>query len=595
MAGDIFESTLNQIDATTYPVLSRYGRLMGQDGTLPVIGRDAELKELRANLARPLVGNVLLLGDAGVGKTAIVESYATFIAPKKKKYVYEIDLIAMAERGADSFNALLKNLVDEVQRLDHESSYDYILFMDETHSLPKLGATDAIKPVLARGAVRIIGATTYEEYVTYIKPNQALDRRFQQLVIDAPDKRTIVKILRQILNRKAPTVTHSVSDGLLFKIVDYGKYQPAMSQPNKSIDLLDAMIGDHIEFNTPLNKALLNEKLSRKTGVQADWDVDIDTVIKNAKHRVRGQDVAIDLIRDNLEIATAGLQDPTRPMGSFLFVGSTGVGKTELVKSLASSLFGTEDAMIRFDMSEYQTIESVPLFQERVSNALLQRPYTILLLDEMEKGHPGTRDLLLQILDDGRLSDQYGRQISALNAYIVMTSNLGVDTITDAASNDADVRQYQRLLFSELALQLRPEFLGRISAIVPFTSLSPKTLVSITRIHMAKLQKMLKSKGVQLAFESEKSSFIDVFYNETVTTYRLFDYLVRDNVSKDPNQGGGRALNNRINAEVIAPIASLLNRDPSVSVISIGVSGKMVSDDLFDSRGNAHVVVRKIK
>lgn len=590
-----------QIDVSKYPVLARFSHEMGLDAS-PVEGREVEMGQLRADLSRPVISNAMLLAGAGTGKTALVESYAANYT-SSNEHVLELDVVAMAENGRDQFNASLKRAMDEVQKLQHMDQVQLDIFVDEFHVVPMNGGTDAIKPILARSGrlgIRFIAATTNEEYFDYIKPNQALDQRMQPIKLSEPSDQLMLKILRSTINYYAPDMNGLFTDHLLKKVIEYGKYQPAMFQPRKSILYIDAMIGNYRTFGTKPSVPHLNAVLAEMTGIQADWKADIDRTVEILKSRVKGQDTAINIMRDSLNVSVAGLNDPSKPMGSYLFAGTTGTGKTELSRTLAKALFGTERAMQRYDMSEYQTQDSVQVFQDRITTGLTSQPYTILLFDELEKAHPGVRNLLLQLLDDGRMTDKYGRQISGLNAYIIMTTNLGASTLADVANKDADAREYEELLFSELSITLKPEFLGRLSAIVPFQPLSNKTLVEIAELRFKELNRRIYQKyGIQLRLSPKKQELGDGYRQEIFEANRVLAYIVTDKVVRNANNGGGRAVSRRIEQEVASAVSDFVNKHPrphlKYDYLVLEVSGKMVLDDMYDSEGSAHLVVRPHK
>lgn len=587
-----------KIDGKLFPLLARFGNEMGLGKVISVDNREDKIRELRSAMARPVIANAMLLGEAGTGKTAIVEYFANKYT-SEDEHVIELDVVTMAQNGRDQFNAFLKRTMDEVIALQETIHKVLYIFIDEFHVVAMNGGTDAIKPILARSGimgVHMIVATTDDEYFDYIKPNPALDQRLQPIKLNEPSDEEMLPILRNTVAFYEPEIQDLFPDNILKQIIAFGKYQPDMFQPRKSILFIDALIGDYRALGVKPTMAHLNERLTSATGIHADWDVDVDKVVRGLAKRVKGQDAALEIMRDSLNVAVANIQDPTKPMGSYLFAGTTGTGKTELVKALAVGLFGTERALQRYDMSEYQTQASVEVFQERVTTGLTKRPYTILLFDELEKAHDGVRNLLLQLLDDGRMSNKYGRQISGLNAYVIMTTNLGASVLADVANKDADVREYRDLLFSDLAISLSPEFLGRLTEIVPFQPLSNKILTDIAMMRIKELNQRIYCKhGVRLQLVNETYELPDGFLQTSFTVNKVLAYLVADRVKKDANNGGGRAVARRIESEVASVVAAFLNKHPnaykSFDYISLSVEGKMVLDDRFDAEGSAHIKV----
>lgn len=586
------------IDAEKYPLLSQFAEEKGTHDTPKVQNREAELSDLKANLARPIVSNTLLLAGPGTGKTALVEWY-TVSDTAEDEHVLELDVQAMSEKGEDQFTANLKKSMDEVMALQKDTNIRLIIFIDEFHVVAIKGGTDAIKPILARSGqlgIRFVGATTDEEYFDYIKPNQALDQRLQPLKLSEPSNADMLPILQNTVMFHAPELKSLFTDRILKRIIEYGKYQPAMFQPRKSILFVDALIGKYRGLGIKPSTSVINEHLYSITGVKADWKTDIDQVVKKLEAKVKGQDDAIARMKDSLNVSVAGLQDPSKPMASFLFAGTTGTGKTELTRTLASALFGTERSMQRFDMSEYQTQDSVQVFQDRITRGLTQQPYTILLFDELEKAHSGVRNLLLQLLDDGRMSDRYGRQISGLNSYIIMTTNLGATVLKDIADNEGDVNEYKKLLFSELAVTLKPEFLGRLTEIVPFKPLGNQTLTQIADLRIKELSNRIYRKfGVIIKLSSQTIDIPDGYETRNFTVNKVLAYIVADKVVRNANSGGGRAVARRIESEVASQIATFLNKTPHVhktyDYLTLSIHGKMVIEDAFDKNGSAGIKV----
>ena len=591
-----------RIDSSRYPVVAQFSREMGLTKSVPVQGRDAELKELILNLHRPVISSPMLLAQPGTGKTALVEFYAQYHT-QDNEHVLELDVVSMAEHGRDRFNALLKRAMDEIIKLQQEIHQILNVFIDEVHVVVQNGGTDAIKPILARSGqmgIRLIVATTDEEYFDYIKPNLALDQRLQPIKMSEPSDEEMLPILRNTVKFNAPEMNEMFSDALLKKAIEYGRYQPSTYQPRKSILYIDRLIGKYRAFGEKPTMAGLNDVLESATGIRVDWKVDIDRLVTNVKKKVKGQDAALKTMSDSLNISVAGLNDPGKPMGSYLFVGSSGTGKTELSRTLAKELFGSEKAMQRFDMSEYQTDESVVTFQDRVTTALISRPYTILLLDEFEKANTGVRNLMLQLLDDGRMSDRYGRQISGLNAYIIMTSNLGAETLKNIAENDGDVSDYTKLLMSDLQINLSPEFLGRLSAVVPFQPLGNGTLAEIAEIRFKDLDRRIYTKyGIRLVLKKEDYELPDGYSQGTVTVNKVLAYIVANGVERSSNNGGGRLIARRIEQEVAAVVSEYINKHPnpkeSILGLQVSVTGKMILDDRYDSEGSARLQVSPIK
>lgn len=561
MTNDLENKNIPSYNGISY--MDLYTDEMGLDSGYNVIGRKNELISLDANMLRSRMNSILLLAPAGAGKTAVVESWARH--RKDDIRTFSVDLVAMGGQGENKFAERIKALIDEVVELSKTSDKEICLFIDEVHMLgmPNYAVgLESLKPAMARGQIKLIGATTDEEYVLWIQPNQALNQRFQRFDIPEPSSTIVRKILLDMWQKELSKLEPNME--LLDTIIDYGRFFPADAQPRKSIKMLDDMIGWHRSQGLDVNEKLLDNRVYATAGINPKWKVDINHLIESIYARVKGQDHAVQQLEGSLNIAVAGLSNPKRPMGTFLFTGSTGTGKTETAKSMAQGLFGTEDALIRFDMSEFQTLQSVDTFRFRIADAIQKRPYAIVLLDEIEKAHPGVIDLLLQITDDGRLTDRYGRQVTFRNAYIIMTTNVGHEVYQEAHEQSEDVTTMVGLIQTALQKKFRPEMLGRIDAIVPFKPLNKEVRDIIGMTRLREFAELLSTKNIQIRL-----------------TQKALRYLTREEVSRDTTSGGGRDLNRRIKNKLYVPVAKLLNEPDgdNVAEILIDVFGEMATDN----------------
>ncbi|WP_338231533.1 ATP-dependent Clp protease ATP-binding subunit [Companilactobacillus muriivasis] len=596
-------------------MLEKLGRNLTQeakDGLLdPVIGRDKEIQETAEVLSRRTKNNPILVGDAGVGKTAVVEGLAQAIVkgnvPEaiKDKQIISIDLSAL-EAGTQyrgSFEENIQNLLKEVKKAGN-----VVLFFDEIHQIIGAGSSgsdsgskglaDIIKPALSRGEISVIGATTQDEYRNTIMKDAALARRFNDVTINEPSKESTVAILQGL--RKAYEEHHHVKlpDGVLKAAVDYSvQYIPQRSLPDKAIDLID-MTAAHLaaknpvtdkvslekdlkqaekdkdaaaakedyekaaslkqkieDIQTKLNKddtatdvpvATINdiaESVQRLTGVPVSQmgasDIErLKTMGKRLKDKVIGQDEAVDMVVRAIRRNRAGFDEGNRPIGSFLFVGPTGVGKTELVKQLAQDMFGSKDSIIRLDMSEYSDLTAVSKLigtsagyvgYEDNGNTLTEKvrrnPYSIVLLDEIEKANPQVLTLLLQVMDDGRLTDGQGNVVDFKNTIIIATSNAGF------GHGNKDEK-----LMDKLAPYFTPEFLNRFNGIVEFTHLSKDDLNQIVELMLNDVNRNLAKKGITLEVTPEaKEWLIDEGYDEAMGARplrRVIEQQIRDKVAE---------------------------------------------------------------
>ena len=587
-----------------------------RDGLLdPVIGRENEIQETAEILSRRTKNNAILVGDAGVGKTAVVEGLAQAIVAGKvpetiqDKEIYSIDLSSL-EAGTQyrgSFEENIKQLVEEVK-----AAGNIILFFDEIHQILGTGATggedggkglaDIIKPALSRGELSVIGATTQDEYRNTILKNAALARRFNDVVINEPTAADALRILQGVKELYEKHHHVVLPDDVLKAAVDYSiQYIPQRTLPDKAIDLIDMTAAHLAAKNSPTDVETLDQRLKKleaakeaaikaedftkaadikksieeikqkikKTDQKEKITATIDDVAqsverltgipvsdmgandierlknldKRLKSKVIGQDEAVEMVARAIRRNRAGFSEGDQPIGSFLFVGPTGVGKTELAKQLALDMFGNENAIIRLDMSEYADRTAVSKLigtsagyvgYEDNANTLTERvrrnPYSIVLLDEIEKAHPQVLTLLLQVMDDGRLTDGQGNVINFKNTIIIATSNAGFGN--EALSGD---KQRDQSLMDKLAPFFRPEFLNRFNGIVEFSHLTKQDLSQIVDLMLADVQKTLAKKSIKLEVtKAAKDWLMEQGYDEAMGARplrRVIERQIRDKVT----------------------------------------------------------------
>lgn len=601
-------------------ILAKLGRNLTQEareGKLdPVIGRNKEIQETAEILARRTKNNPVLVGDAGVGKTAVVEGLAQAIvngdvpASIKNKEIISIDISGL-EAGTQyrgSFEENIQNLIKEVK-----DRGNVILFFDEIHQIlgaggmggdnGSKGLADILKPALSRGEITVIGATTQDEYRNTIMKNAALARRFNQVTVNAPSPEDTFKILQGIRNLYEKHHNVVLPDNVLKAAVDYSiQYIPQRSLPDKAIDLID-MTAAHLAAKHPVTdvkelenqikdekekqqaaadkedyEAALNAKtkieelqkkidnhsesqkvtatvndvaeaVERLTGIPVSKmgasDIErLKEIGKRLKGKVIGQDEAVNAVARAIRRNRAGFDEGNRPIGSFLFVGPTGVGKTELAKQLALDMFGSKDAIIRLDMSEYSDRTAVSKLigttagyvgYDDNSNTLTERvrrnPYSIILLDEIEKADPQVITLLLQVLDDGRLTDGQGNTIDFKNTVIIATSNAGFgneDLMGKDEKEDKDIMK-------KIAPYFRPEFLNRFNAVIEFSHLTKEDLKEIVDLMLDEVNKTLAKKGIDLVVtDAAKDYLIEQGYDEAMGARplrRVIEQQIRDKVT----------------------------------------------------------------
>lgn len=600
-------------------VLAKLGRNLtaeAREGKLdPVIGRNKEIQETSEILSRRTKNNPVLVGDAGVGKTAVVEGLAQAIvngdvpAAIKNKEIISIDISGL-EAGTQyrgSFEENVQNLVNEVKEAGN-----IILFFDEIHQILGAGSTggdsgskglaDILKPALSRGELTVIGATTQDEYRNTILKNAALARRFNEVKVNAPSAENTFKILQGIRDLYQQHHNVILPDEVLKAAVDYSvQYIPQRSLPDKAIDLVDVTAA-HLAAQHPVTdvhavereietekdkqekaveaedfEAALNyktriaelekkienhtedmkvtasvndvaESVERMTGIPVSQmgASDIER-LKDMAHRLQdkviGQDKAVEAVARAIRRNRAGFDEGNRPIGSFLFVGSTGVGKTELAKQLALDMFGTQDAIIRLDMSEYSDRTAVSKLigttagyvgYDDNSNTLTERvrrnPYSIILLDEIEKADPQVITLLLQVLDDGRLTDGQGNTVNFKNTVIIATSNAGFGYEANL-TEDADKPE----LMDRLKPFFRPEFLNRFNAVIEFSQLTKEDLSKIVDLMLAEVNQTLAKKDIDLVVSQAAKDYItEEGYDEVMGVRplrRVVEQEIRDKVT----------------------------------------------------------------
>lgn len=518
----------------------------------PLIGREAELDAMIQILGKKMKNNPLLLGEPGVGKSALAEGLAMRVASRDvppsllgaQIYALDLALLVAGTKFRGEFEERIKGVVSSAQERGN-----VILFIDELHTLigagssseGSLDAANILKPALARGTLRVIGATTYKEYRKYIEKDAALARRFQRIDVHEPNKAQTLEILSGLRERYENFHHVEISDEALISAVELSsRYVTDRFMPDKAIDLIDeaaSMANVTLWKQSVAEETLENEAVSlpgaiiredeiarviaQWTGVPverigSDDQQDILTLEERLSRRVVGQDEAISAIAKALRRARAGLSDPTRPLGVFMLLGPSGVGKTELCKALSEALFGSEDALIRVDMSEYseeatasRLIGSPPGYVGygdggQLTDAVLKRPYSVVLFDEIEKAHSDIQNILLQILEDGTLTDAQGRKADFSNTIILLTSNLGARCLAGQASPlgfgaaaEETARRGKKAL-QEAKDYFRPELMGRLDDVVLFDPLGPAQLAAIADRLLCELEERAARQGYTL-------------------------------------------------------------------------------------------------
>ncbi len=592
-------------------ILERFSRDLNQmaaDGKIdPVIGRTMEIERIIQVLSRRTKNNPVLIGEPGVGKTAIAEGLAQKIVEgdvpeiMREKRIVSLDLASMlaGTKYRGEFEERVKQAIDELIK-----EQNIVLFIDEMHTIVGAGAAEGaldaaniLKPVLSRGELQIIGATTIDEYRKHIEKDAALERRLQPIIVEEPSVEDSIQILKGVRDKYEAHHNVKITDEAVEAAVELSdRYLTDRFLPDKAIDLIDeaASMMRVKNYIPPNNLKELEDKLEelvaqkdKSVAIQdferaasvrdeikelrakiktseEEWEtkrslkkmeVGFDEIAKivsdwshvpvtrlteqesekylnldvDLKKHVVGQDNAIDSISHAIKRARVGLKDPKKPVGSFIFVGPTGVGKTYLAKSLAKSLFGDEDAMVRIDMSEYMEKHSVSRlvgappgyvgYDEggQLTEAVRRKPYSVVLFDEIEKAHPDVFNMLLQVLDDGRLTDGKGKTVNFKNTVLIMTSNVGATrldkqtTIGFAKANEVEKQEYERMkeiIEEELKRTFRPEFLNRVDDIIIFSALKPENIREIVDLMVAELVERLKGMEIDIEISDRAADYI---------------------------------------------------------------------------------------
>jgi len=630
------------------PALDSFGRDLTQlasEGKLdPVIGRENEIERVVQILCRRTKNNPVLLGEAGVGKTAIVESLAQQIVSNevpelllgRRIVVLDLAMMVAGTKYRGQFEERIKAVMNEVRRAGN-----IILFIDELHTLVGAGgaegaidASNVLKPALSRGEIQCIGATTLDEYRKYVEKDGALERRFQTIIVEPPTPKETVAILKGLRDRYEAHHHVQITDGAIEAAVELSnRYISGRYLPDKAIDVIDEA-GARIRLRTmtrPPDVTHIEQEIERvnqekeeavaasayeraaelrnradalrtkKESLVAEWReqgkevegiVDEETVAEVVSRmtgvpltrleseeterllkmedeihkRVVSQEEAIHAIAKSLRRSRSGLKDPRRPMGCFIFLGPTGVGKSLLARALAEFMFGDEDALIQIDMSEYMEKHNVSRlvgappgyvgYEEggQLTERIRRRPYSVVLLDEIEKAHADVYNMLLQIMEEGNLTDSFGRRIDFRNAVLIMTSNIGADIIKNQAglgfrkkSAEVTYEQTKEMLMKEVERHFRPEFLNRVDDIIMFRNLTREDLKNIVDIELAKVRERLESQGLQLILTNEaKELLIEKGYNPDFGARplrRAIENLIEDHISEELLRGAYKEKN----------------------------------------------------
>ncbi|MEZ5944041.1 MAG: ATP-dependent Clp protease ATP-binding subunit [Planctomycetaceae bacterium] len=648
------------------PALDSFGRdltELARQGKLdPVIGRQEEIERVTQVLCRRQKNNPVLLGEAGVGKTAIVEGFAQLVVDgnvpeilrERRIVVLDLAMMVAGTKYRGQFEERIKAVMNEVRR-----AKNVILFIDELHTLVGAGgaegaidASNVLKPALSRGELQCIGATTLDEYRKYIEKDAALERRFQMVMVDPPSKDQTIQILKGLRDRYESHHRVQYTDDALEKSVELSsRYISGRCLPDKAIDVIDEAgarvrlksmvrppdlkeLEEEIErLNAAKEEAVANQDFEKaaslrdqadkvkkkKETINKEWrqksqetdgvvDAEIiaevvakmtgvpltrlsseDTVRllemeKELHKRVVRQDEAIKLVCKSVRRSRSGLKDPKRPTATFLFSGPTGVGKTLLAKTLAEFMFGEEDALIQIDMSEYQERHNISRligappgyvgFEEggQLTERIRRRPYAVVLLDEIEKAHPDVYNMLLQIMEEGHLTDSFGRKVDFKNTILIMTTNVGAKAISSppfgfgTQTGDAAHDEMKKNVMAEVSKRFKPEFIGRLDEVVVFHKLGDADLKEIIEIELSKVRERLRERGLEIELSDEAKQFV-------------IDGSRREQGERDTTDYGARPLRRAVEMYIEDPLAEELLRGVFDGKNHISVTMKEVGEE----------------
>lgn len=582
-------------DELKTPYLDKYtdnltAKVAKKSDDYQIYGRDKEVQAVIISLLRRTKNNPILVGEAGVGKTAIVEGLTLAIVreqvPESLKglTVRSLELSSLMSEDDGGFIAKFKKIIEEMVATRGHN----LLFVDEFHTIVGAGgqagqaldAGNVIKPVLARGDIQLIGATTLDEFHDYVETDRALERRMQPVMVEEPMIPQAITIIDQAKGIYENFHGIQISSEAVRQAVRLSvRYITDRFLPDKAFDLIDeASTIASVIGKDSVSDENIAQVLKDKTGIPVTTILKgdqerLDGFREKLMDRVKGQEDAIEAVVDAVTIAQAGLQDENKPISSFLFLGPTGVGKTELAKAIAEALFDDEDAMIRFDMSEFKKKEDVSKLignretrtKGQLTEGVKRKPYSVLLLDEIEKAHSEVMDLFLQVLDDGRLTDSSGRLISFKNVIVIMTTNIGAKKIINKWElkgnfkelTDRDRQQFEKSMDSELQNEFRPEFLNRIENKIIFNLLERNVIEEIAEKNLSKISDRMKRQNLTLSYEPS-----------------LIQYL--SDVGTDV-KNGARPLERLIKRKVLAPISAkslTLDKRTQTYNVHLWVEGK---------------------
>ena len=573
------------IDPNRYPMMYEHAHeITPFSGKL--VAKDDAIEALFATYEDPVVSNAILLAPPGTGKTTLMKG----LAYQDKKHIYleaELSEMITGLRDNAEMGSVVKNLFNEIAEFGKEYHVKIVIFVDEFHHLIDYSpvVAEAFKPVLAesgRRGLRLVVATTYEEFRRNIMPNQALTERLQRVSLPQPRYEDVMNALDSLAKEEKISVDRRMRElfDTIYNVTE--QYMPAANQPRKSVLTFSRMIGYHRAHKRKFGYDLLAYTLRTGQNIEIDMRVDLNGMEEYMRANIFDQDEAVDSFTDSVAMSVMKMNEDDKPRGSWLLLGPTGVGKTELVKQAADYLFNDPNAFVRFDMTEYVNTDSVDRFRQLVTARLWEYPFSILLFDEIEKANGNVVRLLMQILDDGRLVDANDRVVNFSNAYIFGTSNLGSEIFESASQYGSKSRSYERNVKKSITETSKdggfpPELVNRFDTIVPFNPLSRETMI-----------KLLYAKARKLLNKFYKQHGVKVFIGPRV----LDQYLGHDILDDDTEAGAGRQVNRVLRDYITKPVSTYIYYHPKERNIHVELSGETVygNKGIIDSTADIIII-----
>ena len=551
-----------------------------------MVAKDDAIEALFATYEDPLVSNAILLAPPGTGKTTLMKG----LAYQDKKHIYleaELSEMITGLRDNAEMGSVVKNLFNEIADFGKEYHVKIVIFVDEFHQLIDYSpvVAEAFKPVLAesgRKGLRLVVATTYEEFRRNIMPNQALTERLQRVSLPQPRYEDVINALDSLAKEEKISVDRRMRElfDVIYNVTE--QYMPAANQPRKSVLTFSRMIGYHRAHKRKFGYDLLAYTLRTGQNIEIDMRVDLSGMEEYMRANIFDQDEAVNSFTDSVAMSVMKMNEDDKPRGSWLLLGPTGVGKTELVKQAADYLFNDPNAFVRFDMTEYVNTDSVDRFRKLVTARVWEYPFSILLFDEIEKANGNVVRLLMQILDDGRLVDANDRVVNFSNAYIFGTSNLGSEIFESASQYGSKSRSYERNVKKSITETSKdggfpPELVNRFDTIVPFNPLSRETMI-----------KLLYAKARKLLNKFYKQHGVKVFIGPRV----LDQYLGYDILDDDTEAGAGRQVNRVLRDYITKPVSNYIYYHPKEREVHVELSGQTVygNKNIIDSTAEIIIV-----